>query len=75
MGEVMLLFHRPSGQTHIVASPVPEILDALGEGAADAQAVMARLLRDHDLDDTPDARDVVHAHLDELDALGVIARA
>ncbi len=29
LADIALVYHRPSGQTHMVASPVPEILAAL----------------------------------------------
>ncbi|GLI97633.1 hypothetical protein [Sphingobium sp. BS19] len=29
LDDITLIYHRPSSQTHMVASPVPEILDAL----------------------------------------------
>lgn len=29
LADITLVYHRPSGQTHMVASPVPEILAAL----------------------------------------------
>ena len=34
-----LLYHRPSGITHVLLPPAPEILDALAEGPADAAAI------------------------------------
>lgn len=30
LDDIVAVFHRPSGITHLVASPVPELLDALG---------------------------------------------
>ena len=32
LGELVALYHRPSGQTHVVAPPAPEILAALAKG-------------------------------------------
>ena len=38
-----VLFHEPSGMTHIVAPPAPEILAALQAGPADAPELLRRL--------------------------------
>ena len=69
---VALIFHRPSGQTHIVAPPAPEILAALGEGEADADTLMARLRRNHDIVDANDLADAL-ALADEKVALAQAA--
>ena len=37
------LYHRPSGQTHIVSEPMPEILAALGNGPMTAEALFSQL--------------------------------
>lgn len=71
---VALIFHRPSGQTHIVAPPAPEILAALGEGQADAETLLARLRRDHDLEGEGLA-EALDARLAELEAAGLVWRA
>jgi PqqD family protein of HPr-rel-A system len=70
---LVLIFHRPSATTHIVASPVPELLAALAEGPADAATLLARLAATHDLPDA--AGDALVARLDELIASGLVARA
>jgi len=64
------LFHRPSGITHLVASPVPEILAALAEPMTRDQ-LLAALARDYDLTD-PDPRALAQ-RLDELVASGLVA--
>lgn len=71
---LVAVFHAPSGMTHLLAPPAPEILEALEEGPADAGAIVARLLRSHDLDEA-DAREAVAARLDELEASGLVRRA
>ncbi len=38
-----VLFHRPSGQTHILIEPAPQIFDCLIEGAATLQSIHDRL--------------------------------
>lgn len=74
LDDLTLLYHRPSGQTHMVMSPVPEILDALSEGAADAAAVHRRLMRDFDPGPADEAIPAIAAHLEEMERLGVVRR-
>lgn len=68
-----VLFHEPSGTTHIVAPPAPEILSALREGPADAVELLRRLSAHYELDDG--AADAVSARLDELEQAGLVRRA
>ena len=68
------IFHRRSGITHILASPAPEILDALEAGPADVREIVRRLTAAHDIaGDDPVA--IVAARLDELAAAGLVWRA
>lgn len=59
------LFHRPSGQTHLVTEPVPEILAALQQPMS-AGALLAHL--GHGDADRP----ALDARLAELIAIGLI---
>jgi PqqD family protein of HPr-rel-A system len=68
-----LVYHRPSGQTHMLAEPAPEILTALAQGAADPAEMLQRLARDHGLDSEGDAQAVIAARMAELAALGLIS--
>ncbi|HEX8527196.1 HPr-rel-A system PqqD family peptide chaperone [Allosphingosinicella sp.] len=68
------LFHAPSGMTHIVASPAPEILEALTEGPADAAAILARIRARFDVDEEAPA-ELIEARLGELEAVGLVRRA
>jgi PqqD family protein of HPr-rel-A system len=75
LDDITLLYHRPSGQTHMVVSPVPEILDALHrDGAGDVGAVLARLALSYDLGEVDAARVAIAAHLDEMAQLGLVRR-
>lgn len=68
-----LIYHRPSGITHIVTSPVPEIVAALDAVPRDAAAVLGRLAAAFDIE-TDEAGDALHdltAQLDHLCALGL----
>lgn len=73
LDDIVLLFHRPSGQTHMVASPVPELLDALRKGGpATARELWERLSHDYDLGPADRASELIEAHLVELLALGLV---
>nr|WP_246605698.1 HPr-rel-A system PqqD family peptide chaperone [Sphingobium xanthum] len=67
------MYHRRSGTTHLVAAPVPQILEALGEGATDVAGLLARLAARFDLD-TPDdeAKAALEQRLAELIDLGLV---
>ncbi|MBV9884237.1 MAG: HPr-rel-A system PqqD family peptide chaperone [Sphingomonadaceae bacterium] len=69
-----LLFHAPSGSTHILAAPAPEIIGALREGPADAAELIRRLRTRFDLAEG-EAEDAIRARLDELEAAGLVRRA
>lgn len=71
---LVAVFHTPSGQTHLLASPAPEILAALASGPADADGILARLAADHAID-VDGARDAIAARLCELEASGLVRRA
>jgi PqqD family protein of HPr-rel-A system len=66
-----VLFHAPSGMTHIVASPAPEILDALQQGPADAAELLRRLRARFEFD----GDEAIHARLGELETAGLVRRA
>src|SRR6218665_2864537 len=54
-----LVYHEPSGATHIVAPPAPEILEALMDGPADAAELLRRLHEKNEFD----GGEGVHARL------------
>ena len=66
------IYHRASGQTHLMASPAPEILEALAEAPLDAAALLAKLREDYDLVDADPA--ALTARLDELVEAGLVER-
>ncbi|MDP8913875.1 MAG: HPr-rel-A system PqqD family peptide chaperone [Pseudomonadota bacterium] len=65
------LFHVPSGMTHIVAPPAPQILEALAGRPADLRELVRRLSRNFDVDG---AESALAARLDELEAAGLVSR-
>jgi PqqD family protein of HPr-rel-A system len=65
-----LIYHRASGITHLVASPAPEILDALAAGPMNRTQLLAALNDRYDLDDSSEA--ALAVRLDELIAAGLV---
>jgi PqqD family protein of HPr-rel-A system len=70
-----LIYHRRSGQTHFLASPMPEILDALGKGPGRVADVHDRLAGEFDLGARDAAQAVLTEHIDALVALGLVRAA
>jgi PqqD family protein of HPr-rel-A system len=62
------IYHRPSGQTHIVTEPVPQILTALFEGKT-VGALLAQLGL------TSADRAALEARLAELLVIGLVSEA
>ena len=74
--DLTLLYHRRSGQTHMVISPVPELLDRMADGTpVTAQALHDRLAQEFDLGPPDEALAEIAAHLDALAALGLVRPA
>lgn len=67
-----LVFHRPSGTTHFLDSPAPEMLALLAEAPMDAATLCGRLCAQLGLPDDDEALAVVEARLAELIASGLI---
>jgi PqqD family protein of HPr-rel-A system len=64
------VFHRPSGITHLLVSPAPEIVALLGDTALDLDTLLVLLGERYDLGDA--SRDALAARLDELVAAGLV---
>jgi PqqD family protein of HPr-rel-A system len=64
------IYHRASGQTHVVAEPVPQILAAMGDDALDVDTLRDRL----GLPDTIDTRGLLCERLGELVETGLVTR-
>jgi PqqD family protein of HPr-rel-A system len=75
LDSLIALFHRPSGQTHLLASPLPEILAALDDGPANLAELAARLARQFDLAAEDDADAALLARLNELATMGLVTAA
>ena len=68
------LFHRPSGMTHILAPPAPQILEALAGEPGDAEAVLRRIGERFEIE-AEDKAAAIAARLAELEAAGLVRRA
>lgn len=66
------VYDRRSGQTHLLASPLPEMLEALGADEWTVESFAARLTDTFELAGDGEARALIAAHLAELAALGLI---
>jgi PqqD family protein of HPr-rel-A system len=75
LGELTLIFDRRSMQTHVVAPPMPQILEAMGDDRCDARAIAERLSVAFDIERAGDAASIIAERLDELAALGLVAAA
>lgn len=73
LDELIAVYHRASGQTHLVVSPVPELLEALADRWLTAEDLLAALATDYDLPDGDNTALV--ARLDELAETGLVERA
>ncbi len=65
-------FHRPSGMTHILAPPAPQILEALAMEPADIETLLGRIGERFEIEGGIDA---LAARLAELEAAGLVRRA
>lgn len=65
------VFHRPSGITHLLVPPAPQILAALGAQGLSLDALLARLTSEYDLGDG--TRAALLARIDELIAAGLVS--
>lgn len=66
-----LLYHRRSGQTHILAEPAPHILDALAAGPMTEAELLAALDVDFEVNDSG----AIGARLAELVDSGLVSTA
>ena len=64
------IYHRASGQTHIVSEPMPEILAVLTTSKCTIMTLIQRL----GLPENTETRALLTARLDELITTGLVAR-
>jgi len=75
LGELTAIFDRRSMQTHLVVSPMPEILEAVGAAPCSAALLVSRLAATFDLAAADDVQPVLAERLGELTAMGLVERA
>ncbi len=68
-----LLYHRPSGLTHFLAPPAPQILDALARGPASAAEIARSMAETFEIE-SEDPAAAIAARLAELEAAGLVWR-
>jgi PqqD family protein of HPr-rel-A system len=68
------IYHQPSGTTHILAAPAPQILDVLGQGPATAPTILARMKRRFALETGKGSQLALESRLAELEAAGLVWR-
>jgi len=73
LDDFTVIFHRPSGLTHLVTAPAPQILAALSEEPLTRSALMARLGETFELGDA--STEALDARLAELVATGLVEAA
>lgn len=73
LGALTALFDRRSAQTHVMASPMPEILAAMGDGDWSAAELTAHLGRTFDLEGDDPAASIAD-RLTELEAMGLVLK-
>jgi PqqD family protein of HPr-rel-A system len=72
MDGLTLVFHRPSGATHFLDSPAPEMLALLADAPMDAATLTSRLCAQLGMETDDEALAVVEARLAELVASGLV---
>ena len=72
LDELTAVFDRRSGQTHLLASPLPEMLEALGAEEWTLTAFAAQLASEYDMTGEGEAAARIDQRLAELVALGLV---
>ena len=67
------VFHAPSGMTHLLAPPAPQILEALASKPGTAEEVLERIASAFEVE-AEDAVAAMAARLGELEAAGLVRR-
>jgi PqqD family protein of HPr-rel-A system len=68
------IYHRPSGITHLIGEPIPQILEALGPEALSVAELLAKLGALHPVSAEGAAVSVLQSHLDTLISIGLVQR-
>ena len=71
MDGLTALFHIPSGMTHLLAAPAPQILDVIANDPGDPAEILSRMAVAFDVEGGEEA---ILARLAELEASGLVSR-
>ncbi len=74
LDSMTLLFHRPSGITHMLADPAPAIMEVMQDSSLTASEIALLLIAQFEIESAADAENIVLARLEELSGLGLVAR-
>lgn len=69
-----LIYHRPSGITHMVVEPIPQILEVMDGQDMAAETVAEKLLQRFDLGEAQDALPIITDRLEEMASLGLVQK-
>jgi PqqD family protein of HPr-rel-A system len=70
--DLFLLYHRPSGETHVLAPDLFAILGAIDGRPLDPAGVLAQLASEHDVEaEEGSPLTIISARLEELASLGL----
>lgn len=75
LDSMTLIFQRASGITHMVADPVPAIMEVMETDSVSVNDIARRLAASYDLVEGVETIDIVLARLEELCSLGLVERA
>ena len=67
------VYHRPSGMTHLLAPPAPQILEALASWPGSPEEVLERIASSFEIE-AEDPVAAMAARLEELEAAGLVRR-
>jgi len=71
---LLLVFHRPSGTTHFLERPAPEMLELISGRPMTAEALTDALCERFGFGADAEARTVIAVRLAELVAVGLVRR-
>ena len=70
---LVAVYHAPSGRTHLLAPPAPQILEALASWAGTAEEVLDRIAASFEIE-AEDKVAAMAARLEELESAGLVRR-
>jgi PqqD family protein of HPr-rel-A system len=74
LDQITLIYQRRSCITHMVAEPVPQMLETMGDAIWTATSLLSHLAADFELESRDEAVQAISARLEELADLGLVER-